>query len=156
YPDQGRHFRKRVEKGRARVWHPQHVAFLNLLEAADRGPVEADAIDDGVVIESAGRYREMLPKTGDVGKSEIDHFDLVVLDRLEKTFRTLALLSHFTLPPKGEPSSALATLAAAYMEMPAMASLPHGLGSPSYISEHGPHKKARPFPLKAEIFRGRC
>jgi hypothetical protein len=43
----------------------------------------------------------MLPKTGDVGKSEVDHLDLVVFDRLEKTFRTLAFLSHFVLPAKG-------------------------------------------------------
>ena len=43
--DQGRRFGKRVEEGRGRIRHDQHVAFLDLLEAADRGAVEADAID---------------------------------------------------------------------------------------------------------------
>src|SRR3989337_2462299 len=49
------------------------------------------------MVESAGRHGEVLPQTGNVGESQIDHLDLVVLYRLEKIFGTLARVSH--LPP---------------------------------------------------------
>jgi hypothetical protein len=41
----------------------------------------------------------MLPKTGDVGESEVDHLDLVVLDDFEEIFGVLALVMHLNPPP---------------------------------------------------------
>ena len=96
--DQGRCRGIRVEEGRGRIRHDQHVAFLDLLKAADRRPVEANAFFHGILVERARRDRKMLPSAGQVGKAQVDHSNVVVLHRLEYVLGRGTIKEHM-LPP---------------------------------------------------------
>src|SRR5262245_23944602 len=48
--------------------------------------------------ESTRWHGKVLPQAGNVGEAQIDHLDLVILDRLEKVFRALALVKHLAPP----------------------------------------------------------
>ena len=45
--------------------------------------VDADALGEGIGFDRAWRDGKMLPDTGQIGKSQIDHLNFLVLDRLE-------------------------------------------------------------------------
>ena len=55
------------------VGHQQHVRLGDLLEAADRGAVEAEPVAEGVVVEAGDRERHVLPCAGHVGELQVDH-----------------------------------------------------------------------------------
>jgi hypothetical protein len=64
-----------------------HVRFLDLLEAADAGAIEANAVhpDGGlrvIEVEFSWRDGEVLPEAGKVVELEVDHLDVVLLDEL--------------------------------------------------------------------------
>src|SRR5919197_5638165 len=56
-----------------RVWHEDHVGLRDLLEAADRRAVEAEAVGERVLVERVDRQAEVLPGTREVGELEVDH-----------------------------------------------------------------------------------
>jgi hypothetical protein len=67
---------------------------MNLLEAADRGAVEAEALVDRLDVDRAGGIGGVLPHPGQVDETQVDHFDPVVLDRLDDVFRGRASQHH--------------------------------------------------------------
>jgi hypothetical protein len=68
----------RVDKGRGRVAHQQHVAALDRLEAANRGTIKAQAIFEKIIfIIQINRHRKMLPLTVKIGEFQIDEFNAV-------------------------------------------------------------------------------
>ena len=73
---------ERVEEGGLLVRQEQHVGGLDLLEAADRGAVEAQALVDRIGLEGGGREGGVLPDPGQVGEAQVDDLDAVVPDRL--------------------------------------------------------------------------
>ena len=71
---------ERVDHRRVGVGHQDHVRLLDLLEAADRGAVEAVAILERALGELVRRDREVLHETGEVAEAEVDDLDPFVLD----------------------------------------------------------------------------
>ena len=67
--------RERIEEGGGLVRHQQHVGGVDLLEAADRGAVEAQALVDRVALEGGGREGGVLPHPGQVGEAQVDDLD---------------------------------------------------------------------------------
>ena len=74
--DQRRDLEDRVDERGGRVEHQQHVRLVDLFEAADRRPVERDAVLERVSVQHVGRDGEMLPDAGQVGETEIHHLDV--------------------------------------------------------------------------------
>ena len=74
--DERRDLENRVDERGGRVEHQQHVRLVDLLEPADRRPVERDAVLEGVRLQHVGRDGEMLPDAGQVGEAEIHHLDV--------------------------------------------------------------------------------
>ena len=66
---------ERVDERGLLVRHQQHVRGVDLLEAADRGAVEAKAFVDRLDVDRAGRERGVLPHPGQIGEAQVDHFD---------------------------------------------------------------------------------
>jgi hypothetical protein len=99
--DQRRCGGERVEKGRSRIRDDQHVAFLDLLETTDRRAVESDAFVERICIHRAGRDGEMLPDTRKVGEPQIDHLDLLVLDRFQEISGRRTIRNHGFTPVTG-------------------------------------------------------
>ena len=85
---------ERVEERGLLVRHQQHVGGVDLLEAADRGAVEAEALVDRFGVDRPGGERGVLPHPGQVGEAQVDHFDAVVLDRLDHVVGGLASQHH--------------------------------------------------------------
>ena len=85
---------ERVDERGLLVRHQQHVRGVDLLEAADRGAVEAKALVDRVDVDRAGRERGVLPHPGQVGEAQVDHFDPLILDRLDHVVGGLASEHH--------------------------------------------------------------
>ena len=81
--NEGLRLLERVQECGRRVRDDQHVAFLDLLEAADGRAVEADAFGEAVEIEGGRRHREMLPQTWEIREAQVDHDNVVVLDGLQ-------------------------------------------------------------------------
>ena len=71
---------ERVLERRCRVRHQQHVALVDVLEAANARPVEPDAFAEGVRAEFPGRDREVLPEAGEVHEFQVNDLDPLVLD----------------------------------------------------------------------------
>ncbi len=71
--------RERIHVRGVRVGHQQHVRFLDLLEPADRRPVEPDPIFEDRVGELVRRYREVLHQPWEVTEAEIDDRRVVLL-----------------------------------------------------------------------------
>ena len=74
--DERRDLEDRIDERGGRVEHQQHVRLVDLFEAADRRPVEWDAVLEGVGLQDVGRDGEMLPDTGQVGEAKINHLDI--------------------------------------------------------------------------------
>jgi hypothetical protein len=84
---------ERVEDGRRWVGHEQHVRLVDLLEAPDRGPVEADALGEGVGVEALERHAHVLPGSRQVGELEVDHSRPVALGEVEHVLRLCVALA---------------------------------------------------------------
>jgi len=126
YQHQGRRLGERIEERRARVGNDQHVAFLDLLKPADRRAVEPDPVLKTVAVERARRHTEVLPQTGKIGEPQIDHRDLVVLDRLQDILGRRTVVGHQYSPITGcrlRPAGAGSTASGGYVLF-----LAHGLG----------------------------
>jgi hypothetical protein len=91
-------FCERVQERRSRVGNDQHVTFVDFLEATNGGAVESNTLGNAVGIESPWRHRKVLPQTGKVGKPQINHLDLVILDRPEDILWIFAAVGHWWLP----------------------------------------------------------
>ena len=72
------HIRKGVYIGGIRVWQKDHVALLNR-SVPVVGTVEADPVDEDILIEPLHRYGDVAPASVDVGHFEVDHADLLLL-----------------------------------------------------------------------------
>ena len=70
----------RVDEGSAGLGHDQHVRLVDHLPTADARAVEPEPVLERALVDLAGRYREVLPKTGKVREPEIDDLDALVLD----------------------------------------------------------------------------
>ena len=70
---------ERVDDGRVRVGHEDHVRLLDLLEAADRRAVEAETLVEGIGAELVQRRREVLHQSWQVTEAEVDDLDSLVL-----------------------------------------------------------------------------
>ena len=75
HEDHRRDVEGRVDEGRRRVRHEQHVGLMDVLEAADARSVEADAVDEQVLAQLLDRDREVLGLAGQVDEAEVDHED---------------------------------------------------------------------------------
>ena len=69
---QSGYFRERVQKSRVRIRYEQHIAFLNLLEPANTGSIESQAILKYILSELGYRNREMLPNAGQIYKAQVN------------------------------------------------------------------------------------
>jgi hypothetical protein len=76
---QGRHFEDRVHGRCFRVGDQQHVALVDVLEAADARPVEPDPVLEQLVGEVFDGDREVLPDSRQVHEHEINDLDLRLL-----------------------------------------------------------------------------
>ena len=85
--DHGRGREERVHAGAGRVGHQRHVGFVDRLPAGDRGAVEHQAFREGLFVDQRLIEGHVLPLAARIGESQIDVFDVVVLDRLENVLR---------------------------------------------------------------------
>ena len=81
--DHGGGREERIHAGRSRVHHQRHVGFVDRLPAGDRGAVEHQSVGESVFVDQALVECDMLPLAARIGESEIDVFDVIVLDRLQ-------------------------------------------------------------------------
>ena len=72
-----------VDLRRRGIRHQQHVRLGDLLEAADRGAVEAEPIAEGVLVQAADRERHVLPCARHVGELDVDHLHPELLGHRE-------------------------------------------------------------------------
>ena len=66
-----------------RIWHQNHVGFVDSLPAADRRAVEHDAIGEHVFVDTANVHRQVMQLALGVGEAQINELDVVILDLLE-------------------------------------------------------------------------
>ncbi len=92
--DEGAVLAEGIEERRRRIRHEQHVRFLDLLEAADRGSVEAESLGDRLLIERARGKGGMLPHPGHIREAQIDDLDFMLPDRPHDVGRCLAVELH--------------------------------------------------------------
>ena len=85
---------ERVDEGGGLVRHQQHVGGVDLLEAADRGAIEAQALVDRLDVDRGRRIGGVLPHSGQVDEAQVDDLDAFVLDRLHDVVRGLASQHH--------------------------------------------------------------
>ena len=67
-----------VEDSCRGVGDEKHVRLLDLLEAADGRPVEAESLREGGLGQLMGGHGEVLHEPGQVAKSDVDDLDLLV------------------------------------------------------------------------------
>ena len=65
-----------VEDGGGGVREQDHVGLLDLLEAPDGRPVEAEPFHEGVLGQLMSRHREVLHQAGEVAEADVDDLDL--------------------------------------------------------------------------------
>ncbi len=69
---------ERIDDGRVRVGHEDHVGLLDLLEAPDRRAVEPESLLEAVGAQLVRRHREVLHQARQVTEPEIDDLDALV------------------------------------------------------------------------------
>jgi hypothetical protein len=74
---------ERVQDGRGRIREQKHVRLLDLLEATDGRPVEAEPLDEHVLGQLVSRHGEMLHETRQVAKADVDYLDAFVPHKLD-------------------------------------------------------------------------
>src|SRR5579871_390153 len=92
---------KGVHDGCRGIGDEQHIALVDLLEAANAGPIEADAFAKEAFVENANRHAKMLPGTRNIGKLEVNHPDALFLGKPDYLFRCRR---HAMLPEIGRAS----------------------------------------------------
>ena len=75
---------ERVDEGGRHVRQQQHVRLVDLLEAADRGAVEGEAVGEDVLVERLDRHVEVLHHAGQVTEAYVDELDALVLEVPQK------------------------------------------------------------------------
>jgi len=70
---------ERIEDRRRWIRQQEHVRLLDLLEAPDRRPVEAETVDKTVLGELVRGHREVLHEAGKVTEAKVDDLDSLVL-----------------------------------------------------------------------------
>jgi hypothetical protein len=78
--DQRRLFEERVDVGRVRIGHQQHVRSLDALPAGDRGTVEGMARRELVFVEMGDGHGDVLLLATGVGEAEVHELDFVFLN----------------------------------------------------------------------------
>src|SRR6202167_6225976 len=84
--DHGGFRKERIDRCSDGIGHQAHVGFVDRLPAGDRGAVEHRALGEDVLIDHADVESYMLPLAARVGKTQIDVFHVVVLDRFQDVF----------------------------------------------------------------------
>src|SRR5262249_2353356 len=75
--------RERVDDGGVGVGDQEHVRLLDLLEAADRRAVEAEAVLEHVLAQLVRGDREVLHQPREVAEADVDDVDLLVGEPLQ-------------------------------------------------------------------------
>ena len=78
---------ERIEDRGGRVRQQQHVGLVDLLEAADGRPVEADPVGERLLVQAPQRHPHVLPRPGQVGELEVHHARAVQLGEGEHVAR---------------------------------------------------------------------
>ena len=78
---------ERIEDRGGRVRQQQHVGLVDLLEAADGRPVEADPVGERLLVQAPQRHPHVLPRPGQVGELEVHHGRAVQLGEGEHVAR---------------------------------------------------------------------
>jgi hypothetical protein len=91
--------RERVEVGGVRVGDQQHVRLLDLLEAADRGAVEAESVLEDAFRELGDGDGEVLGEARKVTEPQVDDLDVVLFREREDVFRRLGRRGHLRCTP---------------------------------------------------------
>ena len=81
--DHGRGGEEGVHARRSRVGHERHVGFVDRPPAGDRRAVEHQALGESLLVDQRLIEGYVLPFAPRVGETQIDIFDVVVLDRLQ-------------------------------------------------------------------------
>ena len=81
--DHGRSGEERIHARRCRVGHQGHVEFVDSPPAGDRRAVEHETLGKRLLVDQRLIERDMLPLPARIRKTQIDIFDVVVLDRLQ-------------------------------------------------------------------------
>src|SRR5260221_13833403 len=69
---------KRIQDRAAGVGHQQHVALVDLLEAADAGAIKANALAEERLLQRTGGDAEMLPGAWHVRELKVNHADALL------------------------------------------------------------------------------
>ena len=77
---------ERIDRRGHRVGHQAHVGFVDRLPAGNRGTVEHLAFGKGVLFDHADVEGHVLPLAARIGETQVDVFDVVVLDRFQDIF----------------------------------------------------------------------
>ena len=72
-----------VDERRRGVWHDEHVALFDGLEAANGGAVEAGALGEQLLVELHQGHGEVLPGADQVAEAQVDHSGPALLDHLD-------------------------------------------------------------------------
>lgn len=78
---------ERIKPGAGGIGHQGHIGFIDLLEAGDRGAVEGQALLESLVLELAGRNREVLHDADEVTESHVDELDALTLHKFQHFVR---------------------------------------------------------------------
>jgi hypothetical protein len=83
----GRRLIERIHDRRRRIRQQQHVGLVDLLKAADRRPIEPDALGQRLLVEALECHPHVLPGPWQVGELQIDHARAVTLGQVEHIAR---------------------------------------------------------------------
>ncbi len=78
---------ERIDRGGRGIGHRQHVRFVDAHPAANRRPVEAKPLREGIGVPQIDRKRAVLPAAEHVDELEIHHVGFVFLGELEEIVR---------------------------------------------------------------------
>ena len=77
---------ERIDRRGDGIGHQAHVGFVDRLPAGDRRAVEHGAFGEDVFVDHADVEGHMLPLAARIGETQVDVFDVVVLDRFQDVF----------------------------------------------------------------------
>ena len=79
----GRGGEERIDAIRGRIGHQGHVGLVDRPPAGDRGAVEHQAVGERVLVDQRLVEGHVLPLAARIGETQVDIFDVIVLDRLK-------------------------------------------------------------------------
>ena len=86
---QGLRLAERIDASGREVRQQVHVGLFDGSEAADGGAVECEAFLYNIFVERVSRDGEVLLLTRDIGESDVDELNVVILDVLDDFFGSL-------------------------------------------------------------------